>query len=303
MAKELNAVVYRPTGTVKGTVLVVHGMQEHQARYEDFAKFLQQNGYVVMTYNLPGHGPESRKDGTYGYFGDQNGWDVLINSAVTGIRKLKEEYPDVPVYYFGHSMGTMIGRCFLMDHDDMIDGMILTGAPCYNSAVGVAKAIGAIIRLNKGKKGHSKTLDKLMTGGFNKGIENPKTPVDWLSWNTDNVQSYVNDPDCGKPFTIQGYMDLMDGMQRMGNVKLYHVKKPDLPIALFAGEDDPCIGGKEGFASTVSTLKQAGYTHISTKLYPHMRHEILHETDAQKVYEDIVFCLESMRTKGDSGVK
>ena len=303
MAQELESTMYRPQGPVKGTVLVVHGMQEYHGRYDGFARYLQQGGYAVLTYDLPGHGPKARQNGTYGYFGDDHGWDTLINSSVEGIRRLKQEYPDVPVYYFGHSMGTMIGRCFLMDHDDMIDGMVLTGVPNYNSAVGVAKAIGAFIRLNKGKKGHSKTLDKLMTGGFNKGIENPKTPVDWLSRNQDNVQAYVNDPDCGKPFTIQGYMDLMDGMQRMGNAKNYHVRNQDLPIFLFAGEDDPCIGGKEGFASTVSTLKQAGYTQISTKLYPHMRHEILHETDAGKVYADILATLDSMHSKGISGVK
>ena len=34
-----------------------------------------------------------------------------------------------------------------------------------------------------------------------------------------------------------------------------------------------------------------------------MRHEILHETDAGKVYADILAALDSMHSKGISGVK
>ncbi len=40
----------------KGIVQIVHGMKEHQERYADFALFLNQNGYAVMTSDLRGHG-------------------------------------------------------------------------------------------------------------------------------------------------------------------------------------------------------------------------------------------------------
>ena len=73
----------------------------------------------------------------------------------------------------------------------------------------------------------------------------------------------------------------------MHRVELYNCTKPDLPILFVAGEDDPCIGGKEGLKDSIDTLKQAGYRKISKKLYHHMRHEILQETDNEVVFREI----------------
>ena len=57
---------------------------------------------------------------------------------------------------------------------------------------------------------------------------------------------------------------------------------------LFAGEDDPCIGGTQGFQSSLRLLKDVGYTNIRFKLFPHMRHETLHEEGNEEVMRSIV---------------
>ena len=41
---------------VRGTVVLVHGMSEHIARYDAFAKFLAENGFLVSGLDLPSHG-------------------------------------------------------------------------------------------------------------------------------------------------------------------------------------------------------------------------------------------------------
>lgn len=38
----------------------------------------------------------------------------------------------------------------------------------------------------------------------------------------------------------------------------------------------------------MDTLKQAGFSNISTITYPHMRHEILNEKENEKVYADVI---------------
>ena len=283
--KELAKKVYRPEGEIKAAVFIVHGMEEHQRRYQAFAQYLNTKGIGVITYDLPGHGetdPEER-----GWFGEKNGWDCLVNSAVEIGVLTKKEFPNVPVFYFGHSMGTMIGRTFLQKNDGLIDGIILSGVPNYTPAASAGVVLAKSIALEKGKKGHSKLLDTMATGSFNNVIENPRTPVDWLSYNEENVDRYIEDPDCGFPFTIQGYVDLFEGMLAMHDVKRFRCTKPELPIYVFAGEDDPCIGGKEGFDDSVNTLSKAGYETIETKLYPNMRHETLNETDCITVFEDV----------------
>jgi alpha-beta hydrolase superfamily lysophospholipase len=251
MEKRLAMNLFRPQGEAKAAVFVVHGMEEHRKRYEWFARTLADHGIAVMTYDLPGHGESIEEGEPSGWFGAKDGWKWLVESSVQAALYMKRHVPEVPLWYFGHSMGTMIGRCFLQENDTLIDGMILSGAPAYNQAAPLAKVLAASIRTVKGGKGHSKMLDNLMTGSFNKGIENPQTSCDWISYNQENVRKYVEDPLCGDPFTIQGYMDLVDGMEQMNDVDLYLCSVPDLPIWFLSGQDDPCRGGDEGFNASM----------------------------------------------------
>ena len=282
--------VFRPEGEVKGAVAVVHGMAEHRKRYAVFAQYLADHGYGVITYDLPGHGESATEE--KGYFGDE-GWKGMIHSAVRAVNRAKKEFPDVPVALFGHSMGSMIARCYIQEHDDEINGLILTGAPNWQRATSAGIALGKQIRGVRGKKGFSKLMDRLVTGNFNTSVTDPKTEVDWLSYDEENVKKYIDDPDSGFGFTVQGYLDELEGMNQMHDVSLYQCKNKKMPVGFFAGKEDPCIGGEKGFADSVNTIKQAGYKRVSTRLYPHMRHEILNETDNQRVFKDIVRWLDS----------
>ena len=288
MKKSLAMNLFRPEKEAEAAVFIVHGMEEHRRRYEWFARRLAENHIVVMTYDLPGHGDSVEEGEPSGWFGEKNGWKTLVDSAVQAALYMHRHYPDLPLWYFGHSMGTMIGRCFLQENDTLIDGMILSGPPAYNNAAPLAKPLASSIKAVKGGKGHSKLLDNMMTGTFNKEIKNLETPNDWISYNKDNVQRYYHDPNCGVPFTIQGYLDLVDGMIQMNDSDLYLCSVPDLPIYFLAGEDDPCRGGEEGFNTSMDVLKKAGYTNIHAKVYPHMRHEILNEDDRDIVAADII---------------
>lgn len=173
---------YRPETDAKAVVFCVHGMQEHKIRYDAFAKYLNENGIACITYDLPRHG-KSAKDGKLGYFSDQDGWKTLVNSAVEIAKMAKEEYPDLPLIYFGHSMGTIIGRVFLQEHDALIDGCILCGIPCYQGACKLGILLAKAVVKVKGKDSQSRFLENLATGSFNKVIDNPETDVDWLSYN------------------------------------------------------------------------------------------------------------------------
>ncbi len=51
-------------------------------------------------------------------------------------------------------------------------------------------------------------LEKMSVGAFNNRIENPRTDVDWLSANEENVDNYINDPYCGNGFTVSAFNDL-----------------------------------------------------------------------------------------------
>lgn len=40
----------------KGYIQIIHGMEEHQERYEDFIKVLNKAGYTVISSDMRGHG-------------------------------------------------------------------------------------------------------------------------------------------------------------------------------------------------------------------------------------------------------
>lgn len=271
---------------LKASLTIVHGMAEHHHRYDAFAKYLSEQGIGVFYYDLPGHGAKVEKE-NLGYFHEETGDQVLIDSAVEAVRESKEIFKNVPNVLMGHSMGSMICRCYLQEHDAEIDGLILSGAPNYQSAVGLGITLGKVIRTFKGKKGHSKMMDNIVTGQFNKVVENPKSSSDWISYSQENIDRYNADPLCGFPFTVQGYIDELTLMKRMHDPSNYKVTKKDLPIYFFDGKDDPCRGGDEGWKDSIDTLKKAGYTNIRDQLYDHMRHETLNETDNLTVFKDV----------------
>ena len=47
---------YLPESELKGIVQIVHGMEEHIDRYDEFARFLACNGFVVGAHDHVGHG-------------------------------------------------------------------------------------------------------------------------------------------------------------------------------------------------------------------------------------------------------
>ena len=279
--------IYETSEKPEACLIVVHGMEEHSSRYSSFASELASNGIACLIYDLPGHG-ENTGDGGLGWFGAENGADTLTESSLEACTYMKNKYSGVPLVYMGHSMGTMIARCFLQKYDGLIDGMILTGAPNYQPAGKAALVLSKAAVLLKGDKGSSKLLDQLATGSFNKAVRNPRTSLDWLSFNEKNVDAYIADPLCGQPFKTAGYEALFTLMDRMGNLSLYRCNKPLLPVFLAAGEEDPCTGGRKGFEDTVSRMKEAGYEDIEYKLYPRMRHEILNENEKEIVVNDLI---------------
>ena len=271
----------KPTAIVKMT----HGMEEHQGRYEEFASYLQENGYTVVTADLRGHGKNAPK---LSHIANKNGHKLLMEDEEVILEYIKGRFPDTPIIYFGHSMGTIIVRKFLQEHSQEYQKVVLSGYPNPQAIGGVGAALSAIIRLFKGGEGYSKLLTNMVMGPFSKAVENAKTPIDWLSYNEENVSNYAKDPLCGKEFTIGSYNALFHMVGDINKAGAYKNVKADLPMYLISGVDDPCTGGEKGRNDSLNVLKKAGFTNLEVKTLDHMRHEILNETDKKDVYKLIL---------------
>lgn len=283
---EKNKTFYIPQEPIM-IVQILHGMSEHRGRYEQFAKNLMNLGAVVVVSDHLGHGGNVEDETEYGYFAKEGGWKRLVENQHEITMQIKKEFPDLPFVLFGHSMGSLIARSYAKRYDYELSALILCGAPNYNPGAPAARSLALSIAKIKGDHYRSSLLDRLTFGAFNKSIENPRTDFDWLSKSGENVDCYLNDPQCGFIFTAKGFADLFEGVIDMHDVKGWMCSNPNLPILITAGEKDPCTGGNKGLLSTSNTLKKAGYSNIQIKTFETLRHEILNENEQDFVFETI----------------
>ena len=280
---QLSASVFE-AASPKAVIQIIHGMEEYRGRYDAFADFLASKGFTVVTSDLRGHGKNAP---ILSHISNKRGDKLLIEDQKVIRKYIEEKYPNLPVYLFGHSMGTIISRVLIQSEGERYEKVALSGYVNPNPVAGIGCVLTKIISCFKGPKAKSKLLDTMTTGSFNKAFENPRTELDWLSYNEENVDKYIADPLCGVPFTVGSYYALMKLLSRMGKVKSYKTVKEAAPVLLIAGIDDPCTGLEKGREASKALLEKAGYKNIKVITLDGMRHEILNEKENQKVYDEL----------------
>jgi len=292
---ELFANVYIPDVQPKAIVQIIHGMAEHKERYNLLASLLCRYGYVVVCADNRGHGESVSESIPKGYFADENGWLVNLKDIHQFSSKLLEIYPSLPFFVIGHSMGSLIAHSYLKRFEDSVDGIIFSGMPAYNKSTPAGLALAKTLKKIKNPRKVSKTL--VNASDYNKTIKNPRTSFDWLSYNEENVDKYIADPNCGFPFTIGGYYDLLNGMNDVFVADDWRVLKKNLPILFLVGEDDPCADVPTGFKKSLNNLHDAGYDQIEANIYENMRHEIFNEDENKVVIKNVIVWLDDKVTK------
>lgn len=286
----LHAVRYRPDdgGRIRGVLQVVHGMAEYVERYEEFARFLVEKGFVVTGEDHLGHGKSVGEKGKYGYFCEQDPATVLVRD-VHRLKKLTEEkYPDVPYIIMGHSMGSFITRNYLCRYGTGISGAVIMGTGMQPKAVlDMARLVAGIQRLFCGSGHVSRLLDRLAFGGYGRGITDRRTAFDWLSRDRERVDRYIADPMCGFTFTVNGFGALFELVLRLYSPENLAAVPRELPVFMVSGDADPVGDYGKGVRRAYDSLVAAGLTDIRLKLYPGGRHELLNETNRSQVMQDI----------------
>lgn len=282
---ELDSLIYIPEN-IKGVVLIAHGMAEHKERYIPFLEFLSTNNYVACIYDHRGHGNSVKSKEDLGYFYDKSG-KAIIEDVQQIVLYLKDRFKDLPLYLFGHSMGSLVVRTYIKQYDSFIDKLIVCGSPSNNSAVSPAIKLIDLTIMLKGERYISKTFTSLATGGYDKAFPN-EPHNSWLSVNKQNVIDYNNDEKNGFPFTLNGYRNLFVLLKETYSKNGWVMKNPSLPILFISGSDDPCAESKEKWQQAIDSIKSHGYTNVKGKMYEGYRHEILNEEIKEDVYKDVL---------------
>ena len=285
----LHGIAWIPEDVTPVAVLqIVHGVAEYVGRYDDFARFLNRRGIIVVGHDHLGHGLSLPEGGTPVYFGDGNTWNTPVDDIYVLHTKLKEQYPHLPLLLMGHSMGSFLSRTYLIRYPGTVKAAILMGTGWQSAAAltgGLALA-GMLKRRNAAAT--NDTVTELAFGAYNKTFKPNRTDYDWLSADEENVDAYMADPLCGQDATVGLFYEMLNGIrfnQRRGNLERMD---KTMPILLISGEDDPVGGMGAGVRQTYAEFKRTGITDCTLKLYPGLRHELLNEkAHRDEVYQDI----------------
>lgn len=278
-----------PEGEVRGVIQIAHGIAEHIERYDDFAAFLAQNGFVVVGNDHLGHGQSVSNPDDLGFFADDKGWDYVVRDMDQLHDLMKAQYPDVPYIFFGHSMGSFLTRTYIIKHPEKPDLVILSGTGHQSKALvysGYAMA-EAIVRA-KGPRADGRFLNDLAFGSYNSKVPFPMTDFDWLSQDYEMVKKYISDPLCGFVGKASLYRDMMGGIKFVTDQKNIDTMNKDTPVYFMSGDKDPVGDYGKGVERAYKAFCKAGLKDVFMRLYPDGRHEMLNELNRQQVYQDVL---------------
>lgn len=290
-----------PDGEVRAIFQIIHGMAEHIARYEEFAIYLCEKGYLVVGEDHLGHGRTAELNGAQkGYICEKHMDTVMVRDVHRLKKIIQQEYPGVPIFILGHSMGSFIMRNYMYRYGTGIDGAIVMGTGHQpRGLLRVSRGLAAIQGFILGDDHVSSFINKLAFGAYNKRIKPLKTPFDWLSRDDTKVRKYMEDPYCGFTFAVNGFKALFKLIWKLTDDENLEQMPLDLPVLMVSGEEDPVGNYGAAVKQVYESYVSLGMKDVTLRLYRDDRHEILNELDRETVYEDIYKWTEEHITPSD----
>lgn len=247
----------------RGIVQIAHGMGEHSLRYRPLADALVQAGYVVYANEHRGHGKLAQSRGELGDFGPR-GFAGLVEDMALLSRHARAEHPGLPLILLGHSMGSFATQYYLVRHSDLLAGAVLSGTAALD-LLGAALQSG--FRLED----------------MNAALPDVRTPFDWLSRDPEQVDAYIADPLCGFTVSPEGMGSMFAHFDELTPAFMRERVRPELPLYLFIGDQDPVSHKGEWFYPLVRRYREAGLRDVSGHIFGGARHETLNETNREEV--------------------
>lgn len=270
--------VYRnlPISEPEAVVHISHGIAEHAGRYAWFMQILRDAGYAVYAHDHRGHGHTYADDSCKGHFSDKNGIDKVLHDLDFAIDRIKKHHPNIPIFCFGHSLGSILLLRYATSSYHRINGIA-----CWNSGIetNILAVIGKIILTVERKfrypRSRSYFASRLTFASWANKIKNKRTNFDWLSHDNVQVDKYIQDKLCGFDVSLQSWLDVVDAVfYSSQNLSMI---PSSFPIFLLGGDQDPCTNYGKDMRKLGARLKRKGHINFNCEIIKDSRHETLNE--------------------------
>jgi len=255
---ELYRQSWLPESEPDAVIVLVHGVGEHSGRYMGVVGPLVQRGYAVCGYDQRGHGHSPGQP----VFVER--WLEYREDLGRLLGVVAEEFPDRPVFVYGHSMGSLVVLDYLLFHPEGLAGAIISGVAIEPAGVGSHVTIA---------------LARLLTGVLPRMSVDLGIDANSLTHDPVALAAYQADPMVTGRATVRWGTESLDAVTRvkegMGQICL--------PLLVLHGQDDPLNrvdGAKALFSAT---------SHPDSRLciYPDTYHEPHNDLVHDQVAADI----------------
>lgn len=294
---KIHGIKWVPEDEIRAVLQISHGMLEHAERYENFATYMVEHGILTVGNDHLGHGNSISHEEDRGYFHETDGNKILLEDMHELLNITKSEYPDVPYFILGHSMGSFLTRQFMALYGYEIDGVIISGTgqqPLWLIKFGML--VTELIAKFKGWRHRSKFVNYLALDRNIGKFKPARTKFDWLTRDDEIVDDYISDSRISFIFTLNGFYNLFYSMMKMTSPEYLDLVPRKLPLILLSGNMDPVGNFGKFIYDAFSIYENIGMKNVAMKLYSESRHEILNELDREQVYEDILMWITDITT-------
>ncbi|XP_077236210.1 uncharacterized protein LOC143877834 isoform X3 [Tasmannia lanceolata] len=247
---------------VRGLVVLLHGLNEHSGRYDNFAKQLNANGYKVYGMDWIGHGGS---DGLHAYV---HSLDDAVSDTKSFLEKVLAENPGFPCFFFGHSTGAAIILKAVLDQKikALIEGMVLT-----SPAIRVQPAhpiFGVLAPI------FSFLLPRYQFSAANK-------QGSLVSRDPEALVTKYSDP-----LVYTGSIRIRTGSEilRISSYLQQNLGKITIPFLVLHGTADTVTDSE----ASQKLYEEASSTDKSIKLYEGFLHDLLFEPEREAITKDII---------------
>lgn len=271
-----------------GVFQIMHGMQEYCERYDEFARFLAEKGFLVVAADHLGHGRTAASKEDLGYFGEGDVPTILVRDAHRLKKIIQEQNPGKPYFILGHSMGSFVLRKYLAMYKKGIDGALILGTatkPQIVTSFGIFMC--NLIKLFHGDRYYSRFITNVSFGSYMKKIPDANTKSDWLTTDNDVIRTYRADPLCGFKFTINGFKAIFQMISYVCKPKNFKGLSKDMPILIASGNLDPVGDYGKAPVKVYKEFCELGIKDVELKLYKDCRHELTTSHIKEDVFNDL----------------
>lgn len=248
---------WAPEGEPEAVVALVHGFGEHSSRYEHWAERFVAKKIVLISFDLRGHGHSEGKQGSIPSYAR------LMNDIDIFLERVHQNFPEKPVFLYGHSMGGNLVLNYAISRNPEVNGFIVTGP---------------WLRLVKELSGLVRGPVRVLRWIFPEIVVPSGLDARGLSHDQKVVEAYITDPLVHGRISLRMYFSIHDA----GRNAISLASRIKHPLLVMHGAEDPVCDPRATEALVDHTTGDT-----TLKLWEGLYHEIHNEPEKDEVFAEI----------------